>query len=78
MTNNEANRKQASKLYHLKMQAIGRLLERVDAALNADAMRMTINGGKTTIDYGHVGDLSAVEATLTELLARIERTGEYA
>ena len=72
------NARTASTMYHGKMAEVVKMLKRIEDAVVADAMKKTINGGPDAINYGHVGDMTETARVLTELLARLEQTGEYA
>ncbi len=71
----EANRAKCLKEYQEKQAAIRKLLKQIEAGLEQHDRQASGQGGH---HWGHVGDLTSIAETLTDLRDRLHCKGEYA
>ncbi len=64
----------AVKTYEDKQAEIRKLLKQIEAGLQKHDRSASGQGG---INWGHVGDLTSIASTLTELKDRLHLSGEY-
>ena len=65
----------ALKQYERKQVEIRKLLKQIEVGLEKHDRKASIKGGH---HWGHVGDLTDIASTLTDLKDRLHNTGEYA
>ena len=66
---------EALKEYEQKQAEIKKLLKQIEAGLEKHDRNASGQGGH---HWGHVGELTSIAETLTDLRDRLHNTGEYA
>lgn len=65
----------ALKEYESQQAELRKLLKQIEVGLQQHDRAASTEGGHT---WAHVGDLSSIGATLTDIRDRLQQTGEYA
>jgi hypothetical protein len=76
MRNTKAAKQDALKEYEARQAEIRKLLKQIEAGLQKHDREASSNAGGH--HWGHVGDLTSIAETLTDLRDRLHGTGEYA
>ena len=69
------NKQTALEAYEEKQAEIKKLLAQITVGLEQHDRKASTTGGHS---WGHVGDITDIAATLTDLKDRLHQTGEYA
>jgi len=73
--NSKTAKQDALEEYEAKQAEIKKLLKQIEAGLQQHDRKASAQGGH---HWEHVGDLTSIAETLTDLRDRLHNTGEYA